>query len=409
MNASAQKVFFPGLNGLRFFAALAVVFTHVELMKKFMRFGSHWIDMALWIPDSPIQAVLRKDISWLGPLIANSGPLGVVFFFVLSGFLITYLLFEEKNRLGDIAIGKFYLRRILRIWPLYYFVMFLGFFVLPHFHVFDVPRQIFGLNTPFWENFWLYLFFFPNLAFAMFVGVPNIGQLWSIGVEEQFYLVWPVLMRYVKKPLVMMLGFCIGLVLLKAAFLLVMKGSDATWVPHLKKFLAMLKLECMAIGGIGAYFLYFKKEKWLAVIYHPATQLLSYLSIPLLVYCTPMYLQDGVHLLYAVAFLIIILNISCNHKTIINLEHPVLDYLGRISFGIYMYHMMCIVFTLHFLPPYMHLTKMDLNSTQNMAIYLMSTVLTILVASLSYHFFERRFIRMKKKVTRIESGDNPTD
>lgn len=409
MNNATAKVFFPGLNGLRFFAALAVMFTHVELMKKFMRFGSHWIDMALWIPDSPIQAVLRKDISWLGPLIANSGPLGVVFFFVLSGFLITYLLFEEKHRLGDIDVAKFYVRRILRIWPLYYFLMLLGFFVLPHFDVFEVPRQIFYKNTPFWENFWLYLFFLPNLAFALFVGVPNIGQLWSIGVEEQFYLIWPVLIKRFKNSLRVILLFCLFFVGIKVLFLLFTKGSDAAWTIYAKKFLAMLKLECMAIGGLGAYALYYKREAWLRIIYHPITQLFAYLSIPLLVYCTPMFLQDGVHLVYSFSFLIIILNISGNHKTIVNLEHPVLDYLGRISFGLYMYHMMAIVFTLHFLPPLMNLSKMDLNATENMAIYGTSILLTILLASASYHLFEKRFIRMKKKVTRIASGDNPSD
>jgi hypothetical protein len=101
------KVYFPGLNGLRFFAALAVVFTHVELMKRFLVYGSHWIDMGEKIPNGiPLEYVLRRDISWLGPAIANSGPLGVVFFFVLSGFLITYLLFEEKKVYNNIHINQ---------------------------------------------------------------------------------------------------------------------------------------------------------------------------------------------------------------------------------------------------------------------------------------------------------------
>jgi peptidoglycan/LPS O-acetylase OafA/YrhL len=83
-----NKVYFPNLNGLRFFAAFSVMLYHF--------FGEGLIN----------------------------GHYGVVLFFVLSGFLITYLLFEEKEKFGKIEIKKFYFRRILRIWPLYYLVYF---------------------------------------------------------------------------------------------------------------------------------------------------------------------------------------------------------------------------------------------------------------------------------------------
>src|SRR5688572_30760956 len=97
------KVFFKGLNGLRFFAALAVIITHVELMKGVFGLPSYWQE----------------------PFFFDLGGLGVYFFFVLSGFLITYLLLVERRQIGRISIKKFYVRRILRIWPLYYFIMVL--------------------------------------------------------------------------------------------------------------------------------------------------------------------------------------------------------------------------------------------------------------------------------------------
>lgn len=400
-----SKVYFPGLNGLRFFAAMAVVFTHVELMKRFLVFGSHWIDMSVKIEKYPLQSVLRKDISWLSPVIANAGPLGVVFFFVLSGFLITYLLFEEKKVLGDVSIKKFYVRRFLRIWPLYFLVLILGFFVLPNFQYFEVPVQNKFMGGHYWQNFWLYLLFLPNLAFSMFVAIPNVGQLWSIGVEEQFYFIWPILMKKFKNALKVILVF-IGIVLaIKIAFILSTSGNTESWVAPAKKFLAMFKIECMALGGLAAYVLYFKKESWLKLIYHPISQILAFISIPLLIYLTPMALQDGVHLIYGISFLVIILNVSTNPKSLVKLQFKWLDYLGKISYGIYMYHLLAIVFVLHVVRINFNFPS-DLNAWQNLTVYAMSSGLTILISALSYHFFESRFIRMKKKVTTIVSGDS---
>ena len=96
-----STIYFEGLNGLRFFAALAVIITHVELIKGVFKFKHYWNN----------------------PIIFNLGGLGVYFFFVLSGFLITYLLLSEKQKFNKIEIKQFYLRRIFRIWPLYYFII----------------------------------------------------------------------------------------------------------------------------------------------------------------------------------------------------------------------------------------------------------------------------------------------
>ena len=104
-------IYFTGLNGLRFFAAIAVVITHIELIKYQSGYSDIW----------------RNN-----KLIFELGSLGVIFFFVLSGFLITYLLLKEKSVTQTVAVKKFYLRRILRIWPLYYLIVLLGFLVLPN-------------------------------------------------------------------------------------------------------------------------------------------------------------------------------------------------------------------------------------------------------------------------------------
>ena len=107
---SDSRVYFPNLNGVRFLAALVVIIHHVEMGK-------------FWFGQPNIY-----DKSFVGGVF---GQLGIIMFFVLSGFLITYLLLEEHRKTGTISIKDFYIRRMLRIWPVYYLIVILGFFVFP--------------------------------------------------------------------------------------------------------------------------------------------------------------------------------------------------------------------------------------------------------------------------------------
>jgi peptidoglycan/LPS O-acetylase OafA/YrhL len=393
-----KKEYFKGLDSLRFFAALAVFFTHVELIKKFTGFGSHWIDPEERITKFTVfQSVISKEIDPLSPLIAYSSALGVVFFFVLSGFLITYLLLKEKESNKTIQIGKFYLRRAFRIWPLYYLIFILGFFVLPNLELFAVPGQDVFFNQNFWGNLMLYAFFMPNLAFSIYTtAVPNIGQSWSIGVEEQFYLLWPLLIRKSKNVLKSILWITGIIIALKGILLLSFPFIKLEALVVIKKFLAMSKLECMALGGFGAYVFFNKKESILRLIFKPFAQVLAIAMIPILIYFIPMALEDMLHLLFSISFLIIILNVAGNEKSFFRFENPILQYLGRISYGFYMFHVMCIVFTIHTLDKYIGLNN-DITTTQHILLYGISFLLTVAVSSLSYHIFEKAFIRLKDK------------
>src|SRR5688572_27055191 len=105
-----QKIYFPNLNGLRFIAAFLVIIHHIEQLKSFSNIDNYWGTV---------------------PFIDIIGKLGVVLFFVLSGFLITYLLLAEERSFKRISIVKFYIRRMLRIWPLYFLIILLAFAVLP--------------------------------------------------------------------------------------------------------------------------------------------------------------------------------------------------------------------------------------------------------------------------------------
>jgi peptidoglycan/LPS O-acetylase OafA/YrhL len=203
------------------------------------------------------------------------GGLGVYFFFVLSGFLITYLLLAEKEKYGTISIKQFYARRILRIWPLYYLILILGFFILPQFVSFKIGYLQNSFEQHFYPNLILYLFILPNLAFSIYPAVPNIGQAWSIGVEEQFYIIWPIIIAKSKSVLKTLLIITTVLILTKVIVLFMgYFFQDTEWYKPLKLFVAMSKFECMTIGGLGAYFL-FINHKFLDFIYKPVVLVFS--------------------------------------------------------------------------------------------------------------------------------------
>jgi peptidoglycan/LPS O-acetylase OafA/YrhL len=130
--------FFEGLNALRFFAALLVVLHHAETLRK---------DNGL------------SNFESFG-LFRNGGN-AVTFFFVLSGFLITYLLLKEDGKSGTISIKGFYLRRVLRIWPLYFLLVILGTLVMPLFvHFFHIDYR---MPYTFGQVWYYFVFFLPEI------------------------------------------------------------------------------------------------------------------------------------------------------------------------------------------------------------------------------------------------------
>jgi peptidoglycan/LPS O-acetylase OafA/YrhL len=374
------KVYFPGLNGLRFFAALAVIITHVELIKGVFGYKSFWSH----------------------PLFFNLGGLGVYFFFVLSGFLITYLLLIEQQNYGRISVRQFYIRRILRIWPLYYLVLVIGFFILPNFDGIRLNYLESDFNSHFTTNLVLYLLILPNLAFSLYTAVPHIGQSWSIGVEEQFYIAWPwIVSRSVnlRRSLIIVIIVMVGI---KALVLLIgLELAGTQWYEVLKTFLAMSKFECMAVGGLGALYLKKNEGPTIKFLLSRKTFNASLILIPLLIFFFPASLQDAVHLLFSVAFLVVILYFAAGCPMMLSLENKVLSYLGNISYGIYMYHLMIIPMVLYFIRTYLPDVSVF---WLNICAYGGSLLLTIGVSAVSYHLYESWFIRLKQTFSKVRSG-----
>lgn len=374
---TSYKVYFPGLNALRFFAAILVLVSHTEYMKDFWH-----------LPNYHSQS-----------RIANIAALSVTFFFTLSGFLITYLLFIEKEKNKTIDIKRFYLRRALRIWPLYYIIVLLSFFIIPFIPGLSIP---FGATKQQWPViFTLYILILPNVVHLFKIGIPYATQLWSIGVEEQFYLVWPWLIRENKK-------YFILLITIISIFFLARNGcayaaryqESSRFFQLANSFLISLRFGCMAIGGLYALLLY-QQTKWLnKALINRFAELISFILFTTLAYYNT-YIPYAHHEFYAILFGIFIINISQNKHSLFRLENRLWTELGNISYGIYMYHLLGIGIALILIRK----ANLDLtNNFINALLHILSLIFTVSISYISYRHFESYFIRIKHKFTKIKSG-----
>ncbi|PQJ73448.1 acyltransferase family protein [Polaribacter butkevichii] len=370
-----KKIYFPNLNGLRFIAAFLVIIHHIEQFKSIIKVENYWGKI---------------------PFINIIGKLGVILFFVLSGFLITYLLLAEEKAFKKISIAKFYMRRVLRIWPLYFLIIILAFFVLPNIEIFILPS--YGKDVIYTNLFWkllLYAIFFPNLVLSLLGVVPYASHTWSIGTEEQYYLVWPVILKHIKKYRILLM---FAIILFYLSFKFFLRTSYAYQIPYnnvLRAFWNSFPIDCMAIGALYSILL-FQKSKFLKYLVRND---LFYFSIGLVTFL----MLKGVYIpyihyeFYSFFFGVIILNFAVNEKIKISLENKIFNYLGNISYGLYMYHPIGIILAISII------SSFDLKT--NWILYPLSFILTITMASLSYKYFESFFLQFKDKFSNILSGN----
>lgn len=376
---SESKVYFKGLNALRFFAATAVIFHHIEQYKYWKGHPSIW-----------------GSEGWIGTSIDALGHKAVSFFFALSGFLITYLLLAEIKKTDTVALKKFYLRRILRIWPLYYLVVLFALFVLPSLTEFEkwepMMQASMGLVS------FLYIIILPNLLRVTSIQVVGANQAWSVGVEEQFYLIWPLLIKWFHKK---MPQFLVGFIILKLGFQELClgigggSGSVAKYAGQMGTLLVHMQIEQMAVGGLGAWWL-FQGKPIVAALYKPVVHYGAWLLFFSFFFVEYHFL--GHTAFEGLVFLILILNVSTNPKFPFTLESPFLNWMGNISYGIYMIHAIVIALLITWLE------KWDVSfAVFNTLLYIGTPILTFALASLSYQYFETFFLKFKNKFAVVKS------
>lgn len=353
-STSADRIYFKGLNGIRAIAALSVVIVHTG--QYLYLFG--------------LQPAERYKWHWQS--------YAVTLFFVLSGYLITYLLLEEKARTTTISLRGFYLRRVLRIWPLYYLIVILTVILhefCPATGIPEVPAS----------SLVLYAVLLANVVLVMGAPVTPLGPLWSIGVEEQFYALWPLIIKN-SSNVARMLWMVI------AVYLSIKIAIIPLHNQQLSALVAETRIDCMAIGGLGAVLLR-QRGKLLEYLYSKPAQLLCWGILVCSALYRPIHIRSTInHELYSIVFIIIILNVSTNKSSLINLELPIFDFMGKISYGLYMYHLLIIFMLSTALKPYLS------HAWSSYAlIYVSIVALSTIVAYFSYHYFELPFLNMKER------------
>ncbi len=343
------------------------------------------------------------------------GVYGVNFFFVLSGFLITYLLLREKSKPEGISIKRFYFRRIIRIWPVYFATIFITIFILPL--IIQPATQIAFpiLNT---DYSFLSLGFFALFLGNFFTGfdmgfVPfSLNILWSVCIEEQFYLVWPWLVRYLNiRKLALFTCLLISLSFLYKY----LYGMDRLANYYITWSVGM----DLAFGALLGIF-YFKKYIKKIIIY----------SLSIIAAClgliTIIYLADKSALIEIIRlvktpivdciFMLIILysvnkisefnspNTKLSSKNyFVSALHiskskilSSLKFLGKISYGLYAYHPACLMLTIQLFFS-IGLLRAEIERLEFFSFVIISLSITILVAILSNKYLEKRFLALKDK------------
>ncbi|PXY44081.1 acyltransferase family protein [Flavobacterium hydrophilum] len=362
-----NNFYFPNLNGVRCIASLMVIISHIELNKSYFGISNNFQN------------------------VKHLGGLGVSLFFVLSGFLITYLLLLEKEKYGKINIKFFYLRRVLRIWPVYYLVVLLSLFVLPALSIFKIPyfHLDFDTNYQFYMICCMFVFFLPNVLISLKL-VPFATQTWSIGTEEQFYLVWPLLINRVlnfKKWLW-------SIFLLYNLVLIVLNNSifdNIRYIDLIRSYIDLMQMNALSLGAITAFFLYTKNKILSFFIKTGVFFVVLFLLLISIFYNVQIKYFSSSY--YSVLFSVLILSLTSNVDLIKSLENKIFVYLGKISYGLYMYHQMMIVLCINVLK------KWDI--VNDFFIYLFSILTTILISGLSYQFIEKPFLNYKKYFLKI--------
>jgi len=382
---SVAKVYLPGLNGVRFIAASAVMVHHIEQGKEVVGLDSLYTEAH--------------------PFIMKAGGLGVTLFFVLSGFLISYLLLTEIRATGSVSIPSFYMRRILRIWPLYFLVVALAWLIVPRIPLFKFPIFDDPFGPGHFARIAFFLFLCPQFAPPGYVPSTLAGPLWSVGVEEHFYAFWPLLVRVFRGRI---LWPCLTVILLFGLLRMEVRyfqrvwkdGAPAEVLTYLQNVLYHSRFGCMAIGGIGAWLCLNARHR-IQVLFRREVQLIALLG---LIACLARGLTFRLidHEFYSLFFVVLIMNIAINPNSLLRLEYPVFRFMGEISFGLYVYHWFLIVVVLNLIARMGGIPNLFL---RNLVVYGAVFGLTTTVAALSYRWFERPFLRRKEKFSVILSGD----
>ena len=367
MVAGTQRRFYqPELDGLRFYAFLGVFVCHSLPFE-----GAFYRRFHLPMP-------------WLWGAVAKSGAAGVDLFFALSAFLITSILLREREETDGISLRHFYLRRVLRIWPLYFLLIALG-VVLAH----TMAAQ----RLP-WYYVAGYLLFAGNWVHAVFGRPESIcSPLWTVSIEEQFYLIWPLLMKMLTRRGMIVAGIVTFLLatVSRIGFLL------AGWSGGFIYYGSTSRCDSLALGILLALFAdrlprLTRGARWLLLAGGLAGWVVSSAWLNEQPGPVDMRMVLGRLIVSLAAGAILF---ACLHSHSKLLRGSWVVQLGKISYGLYMLHLTGILIMLSLFHP---VWGWQLLATKGLGF-----VMTVILALASYRWVESPFLRLKDKFATVLS------
>jgi peptidoglycan/LPS O-acetylase OafA/YrhL len=372
--AIPQRIYFKNLDILRFVAAYIIVVLHCFAGWK-VHFGG-----------APLNSFFSDSMNSKIEMIMNNLSIGVDLFFIISGFLLTYLLLAEHEKTGKVEVLKFYIRRAFRIWPLYFFLILLA----------PLLTYFFDEQSP----GYLYHFFFAGNFDMIQQGSKSVAtdHLWSICVEEHFYLICPLMIAFIPvKKLPQVLSVIILGAILFRGFIEMYSPNYGAHI-YLSTF---SRIDVLAFGSLFGYLVYHKKIEF----NHPLWLRLMIYSVFLFVFFNAGYVECGTFFSATIKKYFFVLvaaywmgNFMFNPNAIFAAKGKnIFHQLGKVSYGIYMFNSI-VIFLL-----------VNLFSTYNFHNYFIFLVLVHIclfaTTQLSYRFIELPFLALKEKYAVVKSGD----
>jgi peptidoglycan/LPS O-acetylase OafA/YrhL len=347
--------YFGGLDALRAFSVIAVIWTHTTL---------------------PHSATLL-----------NQGHRGVDLFFAISGFLVTTLLLKEYRRTGTVSLRDFYMRRTLRIFPLYFAVL-AAYCLLVFVTLKGTPKA-----REFWANLPAFLTYTSN----WFVSLENGGRngvtfyfAWSLATEEQFYLLWPALLVLALKwrP-------SVGAPVAVATALLLVQFLGEAFAPGNFAGTVMRSLAPAILFGVIFAVLMNDARCFRAVYAVLGHRWVAPLAALAMLACLAFGAPWRVG---SFAMAVLVASVCIREDTWL---HPLLRlrplvYIGTISYGVYLMHMLCA-----------NVARKAIGEQFGTVVFLATVPLVIGVAAVSYRFFERPILRFKSRFSHVPSKTSP--
>jgi peptidoglycan/LPS O-acetylase OafA/YrhL len=342
-----------GFDGVRAVAIFLVIFAHLHVFL----------------------SLAHYDVLPYRSLPLVSGETGVMIFFVMSGFLITYLLFREHEDTGAINVGHFYWRRSIRILPIYFLSLIAVAFIRAHLAT-DVSDKALSFSVLFISNF------IPNSDFSTVV-----GHYWSLAVEEHFYLIWPfVLLTFIGRSRVALAWSLAGFIIASHVLLVWLEVSTDLGDQFAIRRWTVVAGGDIALGCLMAMIVSSDRRRLVRAL---ASNKVAVLGIVIFMSSVALG-QAGEHLRpLGAAAVITWIFLNQDSRVVRFLELAPLAYIGRISYGLYIYQGILLGVGPHRAP------GLEWPPDQ-----LTGLVLLIAVAPLSFHCIEKPLLRMKSGMRR---------